>query len=186
MRRFTLLLLSFGIFLLCSLLKPEWALSQENQLNRINLKWSMFHQLKQSNRPYIAYTAHQTTHTYRATQKGSQFSLKFSVGVALDGKKSTLDLNKLSSLDEVAQMNLLKHEQGHSDLAVIYGRILYKRLSTAVYSIRNYQQKVKKIYDDTMKELLQMNFKYDIETTHGAEQEAQDKWDLYFINALKS
>ncbi|MBB2147891.1 DUF922 domain-containing protein [Pedobacter gandavensis] len=185
MKRATPLLLSISIFLFCGFLKSEKAFSQENQLNRINLKWNMYQQLEQTNRPFIAYTAHQTTHKYRATQKGSQFSLKFTVGVALDSKKSTLDLRKLASLDEEGQKKLLNHEQGHSDLAVVYGRILYKQLSKQVYTVKNYQNEVKKIYDDTMKELLEMNFKYDIETSHGEELEPQDKWDLYFKNQLK-
>lgn len=186
MIRFTSVLFSASLLLILAILKPEPALSQENQLNRIKLDWSFYAHLKDSKRPYIAYTAHQTTHRYRATQKGNQLSLKFMVGVSLDRKQSIVDISRLSALDEKAKKSLLNHEQGHSDLAVIYGRILYKNLSKGVYSIKNYQQEVKKIYEVTMKALEKIHFRYDLETAHGEEHELQDKWDLYFKNELKS
>lgn len=146
----------------------------------------MFKKLNSSNLPYIAYTAHRTLHQYRATQKGSQFSLVFKVGVSVDEQQSTVDLRKFASLDEEGKKNLLNHEQGHSDLAVIYGRILYQNLAKKTYSVKNYQNEVKKIYDDTLKELAQVHARYDMETSHGEESELQEKWDLYFKKELKS
>ncbi|WP_316821997.1 DUF922 domain-containing protein [Pedobacter gandavensis] len=184
MTHFNRLLLSASLFFICATI-PELVFSQENQLDKIHLKWSSFRQLKNSDRPFIAYTAHQTTHKYRATQNGRNLSLKFIVGVALDGKASSIDPDRLSALNEEEQASLLNHEQGHSDLAVIYGRILYKNLSKGVYSIKNYQQEVKKIYDTTMKELAVINARYDMETAHGEEKELQEKWDLYFKKELK-
>ncbi|WP_316752890.1 DUF922 domain-containing protein [Pedobacter gandavensis] len=185
MKRFNSLLGAASLFLALCTLTPVSAFSQENQLNRIKLTWDSYAEVKDSKRPYIAYTAHQTTHKYRATQKGTQLSLKFMVGVALDRKQSVVDFSRLSALDEEAKKNLLNHEQGHSDLAVLYGRILYKNLSKRLYSIKNYQQEVKKVYDDTMKELGEIHFRYDMETAHGEEKELQDKWDLYFKKELK-
>ncbi|WGQ10137.1 DUF922 domain-containing protein [Pedobacter gandavensis] len=162
------------------------AFSQKNQIDRIKLNWSMYKKLNNSNLPYIAYTAHRTLHQYRATQKGSQFSLVFNVAVSLDGQQSTVDLRRLATLGEEGKKNLLNHEQGHSDLAVIYGRILYKSLSKKTYTIKNYQNEVKKIYDDTLKELAEINARYDMETMHGEEQEPQDKWDMHFKKELKA
>lgn len=175
-----------SLSLFFSLLSPNLAFSQNNQIDRINLKWSMFKKLNSSNLPYIAYTAHRTLHQYRATQKGSQFSLVFKVGVSVDEQQSTVDLRKFASLDEEGKKNLLNHEQGHSDLAVIYGRILHQNLAKKTYSVKNYQNEVKKIYDDTLKELAQVHARYDMETSHGEESELQEKWDLYFKKELKS
>lgn len=174
----------FPLFLIVLSARP--AFSQKNPIERINLNWSMYKKLNNSNLPYIAYTAHRTLHQYRATQKGSQFSLVFHVAVSLDGQQSTVDLRRLATLGEEGKKNLLNHEQGHSDLAVIYGRILYKSLTKKVYSVKNYQNEVKKIYDDTLKELAEIHARYDMETLHGEEQEPQAKWDLYFKKELKA
>ncbi|MBC8985320.1 DUF922 domain-containing protein [Pedobacter sp. N36a] len=173
----------FSIFLIVLSTPP--AFSQKNQIDRINLNWNMYKKLNNSNLPFIAYTAHRTLHQYRATQKGSQLSLVFNVAVSLDGQQSTVDLRRLATLAEEGKKNLLNHEQGHSDLAVIYGRILYKALTKKVYTVKNYQKEVKKIYEDTLKELAEINARYDMETMHGEEQEPQDKWDLYFKKELK-
>lgn len=175
---------SLSLFL--SMVSPNLAFSQKNQIDRINLKWNMFKQLNSTNLPYVAYTAHRTLHQYRATQKGSQFSLVFTVAVDVDSQQSIVDLRRLATLDEEGKKNLLNHEQGHSDLAVIYGRILYKNLSKKTYSIKNYQNEVKKIYNDTLKELAEVHARYDMETSHGEEPELQEKWNLYFKNELKS
>ncbi|WP_316839011.1 DUF922 domain-containing protein [Pedobacter gandavensis] len=185
MTHFNRFLLSSGLVLGCAILSPKQAHSQENQLKRINLQWNSYQQLSNSNRPYIAYTAHQTTHKYRATQNGNQLALKFIVGVVLDGKQSIVDPKRLAALNEADQKSLLHHEQGHSDLAVIYGRILYKKLSAKSYSIKNFQKEVKEIYDNTMAELANLQARYDMETAHGEEKELQDKWDLYFTKELK-
>ena len=164
--------------LLPAVLNPQPVFSQQNNLDRIKLTWNSFRKVSNSKRTYIAYTAHQTMHKYRATQRGNQLSLKFEVGVTLDTLQTFLDPNKLKSLDAKGKKELLNHEQGHSDLAIIYGRILYSRLSKGKYSIANYKNEVKSIYDSVMKELARLNLRYDMETEHGQYEEEQQKWDL--------
>ena len=172
------------IVILC-VLNPQQVFSQQNNLNRITLKWDSFLKVRNSKRPYIAYTSHKTMHKYRATQRGNQLSLKFEVGVTLDTLQTFLDPNKLKSLDAEGKKALLNHEQGHSDLAIIYGRILYSRLSKGKYSIAGYKKEVKSIYDSVMKELAQLHIKYDMDTEHGQYEEEQQKWDLYFKKGLE-
>ncbi|RQO66435.1 hypothetical protein DBR43_29950 [Pedobacter sp. KBW06] len=175
-------ILGCSIFL--AILNPQQVFSQQNNLNRITLNWGSFLKKNNSKRSYIAYTAHKTMHKYRATQRGNQLSLKFEVGVTLDSLQTFLDPDKLKSLDAQGKKALLNHEQGHSDLAIIYGRILYSRLSKGKYSIANYKNEVKSIYDSVMKELAGLNIKYDMETEHGQYEEEQQKWDLYFKKEL--
>lgn len=170
--------------LLLLILNSDPAFSQQNQLNRITLNWNSFRKVNSNNRPYIAYTAHQTRHKYRATQNGKHLSLQFEVGVTLDSSQTIIDLSKLKSLGNADKKALLNHEQGHSDLAVIYGRILYQRLSRKNYSIGNFKKEVKVIYDAVMKELAGKNRTYDIETEHGQYAEQQQKWDVYFKKEL--
>jgi len=170
--------------IILTILNPGQVFGQQNNLNRIKLSWSSFLKVTNSKRSYIAYTAHKTMHKYRATQRGNQLSLKFEVGVTLDTLQTFLDPNKLKSLDAPGKKALLNHEQGHSDLAIIYGRKLYSRLSKGQYSIANYKNEVKKIYDSVMKELAQLHIKYDMETEHGQYEEEQQKWDLFFKKGL--
>ncbi|WP_342327588.1 DUF922 domain-containing protein [Pedobacter sp. FW305-3-2-15-E-R2A2] len=170
--------------IILAILNPRQVFSQQNNLDRITLRWDSFLKRSNSKRSYIAYTAHQTMHKYRATQRGNQLSLKFEVGVTLDTLQTFLDPNKLKSLDASGKKALLNHEQGHSDLAIIYGRMLYSRLSKGKYSIANYKNEVKNIYDSLMKELAGLHKKYDMETEHGQYEEEQQKWDLYFKKGL--
>jgi hypothetical protein len=172
------------IVILC-VFNPQQVFSQQNKLDRIALRWDSFLKVPNSKRPFIAYTAHKTMHKYRTTQHGNQLSLKFEVGVTLDTLQSFLDPNKLKTLDASEKKALLNHEQGHSDLAIIYGRILYSRLSKGKYSIADYKKEVKSIYDSVMKELAQLNIKYDMDTEHGQYEEEQQKWDLYFASTLQ-
>lgn len=161
-------------------LKPIPVAAQTDQLKRIMLDWGVFKKISTNKLPYIAYTAHKTYHAYRATQHGSNFSLNFKVGVSIDSNETFVNINRFNKLSLLAKKALLNHEQGHTDLAVIYGRKLKQRLEAATYTIRDYKAQVKAIYDKTMQELAARNQVYDEETDHGSNPEAQGKWDKYF------
>lgn len=164
------------------ILLSSTSFSQTNRLKRIELNWNLYTKVQKNHLPYIAYTTHKTLYKYKATQVGAQIKLDFIIDVMLDAAKTQVDINRLNSLSEEARQALLKHEQGHADLAVSYGRELLKRLKAGTYTIRNYQEKTRSIYQNLMKELSEANIKYDAETAHGEDQEQQVKWNTIFKN----
>lgn len=153
---------------------------QQKGLERIKLNWGTFTKTRKNNRPYIAYTTHNTLYKYRAVQKGETVSLTFEVRVSIDTPKTIVNIQRLNTLSATDKQALLNHEQGHTDLAVAYGRRLYHKLSTTNYTTQNFKTRSREIYLQIMKELANENVKYDVETEHGFDKEKQKKWDRYF------
>jgi hypothetical protein len=127
--------------------------AQNQQIPRIPLTWNSFKKTSNPNLAYIAYTAHKTLYKYRATQKGNTVSLKFEVRIMLDTPNTVVNYRRLQNLTSNGKLRLLKHEQGHTDLAVIYGRKLYDQLSAQSYTPTNFKTKTRGIYLRLMKDL---------------------------------
>jgi hypothetical protein len=150
--------------------------SQNHQIPKITLTWNSFKRTTNPKLTYIAYTAHKTLYKYRAIQKGNNVTLKFEVRIMLDTPNTVVNYGRLQSLTTKGKLRLLEHEQGHTDLAVIYGRILYNRLTSQVYSPTNFKTKTRAIYLKLMKDLAEENRQYDVQTEHGFDAEKQALW----------
>ena len=146
------------------------------KIERIGLSWKSFRKTQNSNLPYIAYTAHKTFYKYRATQKGTHVSLAFEVRILLDSANTTVNYKRLQDLTPSAQMKLLQHEQGHTDLAVIYGRELYRQFNAQSYTATNFKTKTRTVYLKLMESLANENRQYDIATEHGFNDDKQKIW----------
>jgi hypothetical protein len=72
--------------------------------------------------------------------------------------------------------NILKHEQGHFDIAEIFARKLNKEMSEYVFNKRTYQKDLKKIYEDVSEEKAEWQDEYDKETNHSINKEKQAEW----------
>jgi len=156
-----------------------------SKIQRIELSWKSFRKRQNSNLPYIAYTAHKTFYKYRATQKGTNVSLAFEVRILLDSANTTVNYNRLKDLTPGAQLKLLQHEQGHTDLAVIYGRELYKQFNAQPYTVTNFKTKTRTIYLKLMESLANENRTYDIATEHGFNNDKQKIWAANIARRLK-
>lgn len=71
---------------------------------------------------------------------------------------------------------ILTHEQGHFDIAEIFARKLYKKMSDYTFNKKTYEKDLKKIYEDVTKEKEEMQNKYDKETNHSINKEEQADW----------
>ncbi len=71
---------------------------------------------------------------------------------------------------------ILSHEQGHFDLAEVYARKLYRKLSEYRYDAKTYRKDLKKIYDEVISEKEKMQNKYDDETRHSINKVRQAEW----------
>jgi predicted secreted Zn-dependent protease len=104
----------------------------------------------------------------------------------LDTPNTIVNYTRLQDLTDDAQMKLLQHEQGHTDLAVVYGRLLYRQLSAQTYTSLNFKTKTRDIYLKLMKELAEENRRYDVATEHGFDDEKQQIWAIEIAKKLST
>ena len=71
---------------------------------------------------------------------------------------------------------ILSHEQGHFDIAEIFARKLYKKMSEYKFNRRTYQKELNKIYQDILDEKEEIQNDYDRETNHSINKEKQAEW----------
>ena len=71
---------------------------------------------------------------------------------------------------------ILRHEQGHFDIAEVYARKMHKKLSEYKFNKKTYQKDLGKIYETVTKEKTEMQNKYDKETNHSIKKEEQAEW----------
>lgn len=83
--------------------------------------------------------------------------------------------------------NLLKHEQGHFDIAEIAARNLRKAVSENPYSKNtNLKEIINKLYKKNIDFLVSYQNKYDKETNHSKNDEYQQLWDIRIKELLKN
>ena len=83
---------------------------------------------------------------------------------------------------------LLRHEQGHFDLAEIYARKFRARLDSLSFRTPNYQNEIDSLFHLTLTHCDQVQNSYDLETEHGLVLQNQIKWEALFqteLNALQ-
>ncbi len=71
---------------------------------------------------------------------------------------------------------ILSHEQGHFDIAEIFARKLYQKMSEYRFDRRSYEKDLKKIYQEILDEKKEMQDEYDEETNHSINKEKQGEW----------
>lgn len=85
--------------------------------------------------------------------------------------------NKLLSWGRIKNDYILKHEQGHFDIAEAHARLLFKNLSEYKFDSKSANEDVNRIYNETMKEHVSMQKAYDAETNHSLDSTQQFLWD---------
>ena len=71
---------------------------------------------------------------------------------------------------------ILRHEQGHFDIAEVFARKLHKKMSEYKFNRRTYQKDLKKIYDEVTDEKEEIQNSYDEETNHSINRKKQAEW----------
>ena len=93
---------------------------------------------------------------------------------------------KLSWSKPEKQTNiLLKHEQGHFDLALICQREIMRQINGTIFFKADFKEKIPTIFSTILKKYQLLESKYDEETNHSKNQAAQDTWNNFFANKLK-
>lgn len=94
--------------------------------------------------------------------------------------------DKKRSWARVKSDYILKHEQGHFDIAELHARKLKKALSGYRYKEATVEKEVSDLHNNIMKEHHLMQAAYDRETDHSRELSSQLVWDNYIDSSLKA
>jgi hypothetical protein len=163
--------------LILLIIAPFFVFSQERPV----LDWAFFKNDRPPNAEHQAYTWSNLMYSYRPTKmEGEKIEFQFDVSLKMDTAKSYFDINRRMMRDT----KLLKHEQGHADIAFIYYIKLKQAFAKSTYSKTNYKAEIRSIFDNIFAQMRAEQTKYDDETNHSKEAEAQRKWDLYLENAV--
>ena len=102
--------------------------------------------------------------------------LRFKVVAVMDKDESWI--KKGFRLDHI-----LKHEQGHLDIAQIFARKLEGVLKKRFYTPRDVNA-LNTLYDDYLNQMNEVQVRYDEETRGGWDPVAQSKWRMYIESEL--
>ncbi len=134
------------------------------------------------NSPYAAVTSTIWHYSYTATIRNNNLHIAFNFIGGVDANKSWVNRSKIR--DRSASSTLLNHEQGH----VYINFLLLKNGETIIrnqnYTTSNYKRLVDKTAKEVSKFYNDMQERYDLETKHGSDVVAQERWDLFFANEL--
>jgi hypothetical protein len=84
---------------------------------------------------------------------------------------------------------LLRHEQGHFDLAAVFSKRLALALAplevdAALFMEQRLQEEANAIFNVLYNELNEHQMRYDTETVHGTNREKQQEWELWISTEL--
>lgn len=123
---------------------------------------------------YIAYTNCTISLDYKIiSARNGYYNLAFNVQMALNHNKSWMNRQRINSPEMMAEV--LRHEQGHYQLAYLLQQELQRTLSQTRYTA-NYQAQVNAIFARVNAEYKQLNADYDDDTNHMLDRKQQTAW----------
>lgn len=143
----------------------EWSPSRK-------LTWNDFQGKPDPDSPNAALTNSSINVEFGYNNKGLKHSIK-------------CRFNKLLSWGKIKNDYILKHEQGHFDIAETHARILNKQLTEYTFNSQTVGDDINKIYNSVMKLHVVMQKQYDEETNHSLVVEKQTEWDSKISSMLK-
>lgn len=140
------------------------------------LTWSDFTGESNTSSKYHAST--QSGVQYGSSWSGSsnELTLNFTVFAYFDKTRSWVKPWKGTE-------RLLEHEQLHFDISELHARKLKQALSTYAFTKRH-EKEVKALFTENTEARNAMQAKYDLETDHMVNREAQARWEKYIAEEL--
>ena len=165
------------LLILLFILFPFTMLAQERPV----LDWNFFRNDRPANAPHQALTWYNLSYRYKPLRfEGDQVYLQFEVSLKMDSVRSYFDVNR----KRLPDYELLKHEQGHADIGFLYALKLKEAFEKATFSRKDYQQAVRKIFDEVYGQMNAENIRYDSETDHSKNKNGQRNWDQYLKDEI--
>lgn len=135
----------------------EWSASRK-------LKWEDFKGTPNPTSTNAALTNSSITVEFGYNQKGLTHSIK-------------CRFNKSLSWGRIKNDYILKHEQGHFDIAEIHARLLHKSLKNYEFNAATVSNDVNRIYQDIINRHVDTQKQYDLQTNHSIDSASQRIWD---------
>ena len=156
-------------FLPCSLLIPSvlFAQGRDEEL----LEWSAERKLN-----WADYKAPPNTESDAAASTTTYLSIEYNITSNSFGYKIQSRFSKTRSWGLHKTDYILKHEQGHFDIAEVFARKLHKEMSEYKFNKKTFQKDLKKIYDEVTGEKEKIQNDYDKETNHSINKDKQAEW----------
>lgn len=135
------------------------------------LTWNDFLAEAPSRNNFAAFTYTLISMEYSAKITDGKVKPSFKIYAAFNKRKSWVKKQKEARTPEI-----LAHEQAHFDIAEITSRKLRKALQSETYSRNNLEQKINRIYQETIQAGDEMQALYDEESDHGLNKPQQLQW----------
>ncbi|WP_448701436.1 hypothetical protein ACFGVR_04520 [Mucilaginibacter sp. AW1-3] len=129
----------------------------------------------------LAYTNCDVQYTYQAVKHNNVYNVDFNVELVFNRDKSFIRLNWVKDQDMLLQV--LRHEQGHYNIAYLLRAELYKAFKRAHYT-DNYQQEIAAIFKQVNTKYQKINADYERQTLHMQNDAKQDEWNAWFSRAI--
>lgn len=142
------------------------------------LKWSDFKATPDWNHPYAAITYSGMSYGFSADVVRGKVFVDYKVNCFFVANKSWVKKRYLRDVE------LLKHEQLHFDITELFTRKFRKELSDMKFT-ENVKAEIKLVYKRLTSEKVSMQKKYDLETDHSKNKQAQKKWQLKIDSELQ-
>lgn len=159
------------------------SLKAQEEVFPVQLDWDTHFKGKpDEHSAYAALTATTWQYSYSSTISGNKLHIDFKFSAGVEPEKSWVKYNRIR--DKRARRELLNHEQGHvyiNFLLLKEGEIVIRNQK---YTIGNYKRLIQTTANKVGKYYSELQSRYDEETNHGADLQAQSKWDEYLRDQM--
>jgi hypothetical protein len=165
-------------YLLLLAILPAFSFAQDNDEDLVDWKssfklaWSDYKAAPDGGSDAAASTTTYLGIEYKIDEKGFSYKIQCRFSKTKSWGRSKTDF-------------ILKHEQGHFDIAEIFARKLNKKMKEYQFNQNSFKQDLKKIYEDITTEKENFQDQYDKETDHSRKKEQQAEWEKKVAGLLE-
>lgn len=132
--------------------------------------------------PYAALTVTNWHYSYNAKISGNKLHIDFKFSGGVVPTESWVKQDRISNRKISRQ--LLNHEQGHVNINFILLKEGEQQVRYQNYTTSNYKRLIQANANKVSKYYSDMQSRYDLETKHGSDLEAQASWDDYIRDQM--
>jgi hypothetical protein len=130
---------------------------------------------------FLAYTYCYVSYSYNAVKHNGNYNIDFNVQMEFNPNRSWIRFDQVKGPDML--QNILKHEQGHYNIAYLMKGELYSVLSRHRYGA-NYQNEIEVLFNAVQTKYYKLNAQYEAQTEHMNNGLNQEKWNQWFNRQL--
>jgi hypothetical protein len=141
------------------------------------LSWADFQGVPQGGSGYVASTNSGMSFSFSFGNRNGEIKYDYSIESNFYPKLSWYKKGQVSDY-------ILKHEQTHFDISELHTRMFRKRMEESQFS-DNIKAEVGALYERTETERKEMQKRYDLESNHSQNKEAEHQWRNFVAEQLK-